>query len=41
MQDSEEYPDFFEEHSPFGFTLDDSKDDLELIEEDELIACTE
>lgn len=41
MQHSEEYPDFFEEHAPFGFTLEDSKDDLEFIEEDELIACME
>jgi hypothetical protein len=41
MQHIDEYPDFFVEHSPFGYTLDDSKDDLELIEEGELIACTE
>lgn len=29
MQHSEEYPDFFEEYAPFGYTLDDSKDDLD------------
>jgi hypothetical protein len=39
MQHPEEYPDFFDEHSPFGFTIEESRDDLELIEEDELIAC--
>ncbi len=45
MTHPEEYPDFFVEHSPFGFTMDDSKIDLELnpelIEESELIACME
>jgi hypothetical protein len=41
MQNLEEYPDFFDEHSLFGFTLGDSKDDLELVEENELIACME
>lgn len=45
MTHPEEYPDFFVEHSPFGYTMDDSKSDLEsnieVIEESELIACTE
>jgi len=41
MQHPEEYPDFFDECSPFGYTLEDSKDDLESVEEDELIACME
>lgn len=41
MQHPEEYPDFFDEHSLFGFTLEDSKDNLESVEESELIACME
>ena len=43
MQHPEEYPDFFDEHSLFGFTLDDSKAalNLETVEGGELIACTE
>ena len=31
MQHPEEYPDFFDEHSLFGFILDDSKDNLEFV----------
>lgn len=41
MQHPEEYPDFFDEHSLFGFILDDSKDNLESAEESALIACME
>lgn len=41
MQHPEEYPDFFDEYSPFGFTMEDSKNDLELTEEDEFIICME